>query len=100
MFTPYTPKTITHKNRMFTGADTRNHKSSMLYDSNLRNIIAGKYQYCVNSMLVNLRRHHLMVSGIMTCKNKMRRDKYVSEGHLIKEPNLGQFSPTLIHSAL
>ena len=44
---------------VFTGDDIKNVKSSMLYDSNIFTINAGKYKALANSMQVSLRWHHV-----------------------------------------
>ena len=51
-------KQLPNKNRIFTGADIRNGKSSMLYDSNLWTSIAGKSKTRANYVLVSLWKNH------------------------------------------
>ena len=43
---------------MFTGADIRNGKSSIMYESNLCTSAAGKFQACANSVIIIFPRHH------------------------------------------
>ena len=53
------PKLLPTKNKMFTVSDLRNGKSSMLYVSNIWDIVTGKSQSCDNSVRVSLQREKI-----------------------------------------